>query len=97
PSPSLFPYPTLFRSRPGAHVLLDLAPCPVRLGLPVLADQVRDDALVGAVEGAGPSLAVGVLKGDVDVARPVKQDLPHLPQPLRRSEEHTSELQSREN
>src|SRR3712207_8233283 len=81
PRSTLFPYTTLFRSGPAAHVRLRLGPVHKGRDRPpverAVADQLRRHER-GGVQAA--ELAVGPALGSV----------------VGRSEEHTSELQSRQ-
>src|SRR5690606_41590185 len=84
PRPTLFPYTTLFRSMP-------VAPCKAALGRPFCCPRT----------GAGVALRSACMAHDVlsplfDKAS-VANKTPFLPYEVPRSEEHTSELQSREN
>src|SRR3712207_7941972 len=83
PRSTLFPYTTLFRSL--AHRL-----SPPRSA----ADAVDDERLGDDVAGGHPRVQrrVRILEDDLHVAAGAPQLLP----PQRRSEEHTSELQSRQ-
>src|SRR5690606_41106233 len=93
PCSPLFPYTTLFRS------LLALAHAAVTQGVPVIALCPRGGPL-RALDGAAP--AITVLAGASVQPRDVEAVLSGLPGRVLlladdRSEEHTSELQSREN
>src|SRR3712207_8009857 len=80
PRSTLFPYTTLFRSHLGADLLHELGPLDLRLANPLLAD--LPPSLVKVLQ---------LLRGVVLV-----QPLGHLDHLHDRSEEHTSELQSRQ-
>src|SRR5690606_41939799 len=87
PRPTLFPYTTLFRSV-GADPAAAQAPLSDRHDRPAL-DGVAPDPEPGDSSGAG---------GAPDRERDEDRRLPFRPpQGGARSEEHTSELQSREN
>src|SRR5690606_41532118 len=82
PNSTPFPYTTLFRSPTGKVVAIE----PQRRLLPVLYENM-------AINGFGSrvvlrSVALGKEEGTAEL---------HLAPDLNRSEEHTSELQSREN
>src|SRR3712207_9021906 len=90
PRPTLFPYPTLFRSAGAGRRAAD------RLAPPTGRDGARDgapplSAASAALHGRAaplPALAAAALRtGGAPRRRAV---------PVRRSEEHTSELQSRQ-
>src|SRR5690606_41611991 len=88
PSPTPSPYTTLFRSaergrdRGERRLVLPLAPRPVAMNVVV----VRREALIGRQAGAQRQIGLGLGRGDRLAERREE-----------RSEEHTSELQSREN
>src|SRR3712207_7930301 len=78
PRSTLFPYTTLFRSRPEPAAQVEQGP----RRLPVGDDELRVVARILAVTARGERVE--------DAAEPEQ------PLPLHRSEEHTSELQSRQ-
>src|SRR3712207_7581929 len=88
PRSTLFPYTTLFRSLAGLRIQ---AGGPVH---PLHEGRAPDELAVGAVERIAEAVAV---RGQRQAARAIAagggQVDEHL---LRRSEEHTSELQSRQ-
>src|SRR3712207_9588701 len=91
PRSTLFPYTTLFRSVARAPVLLVRAEVRVRVAFGVLDAQLRAVGLV-----LHPALAQLRLERRVGVARAALLDLRVVALLVRRSEEHTSELQSRQ-
>src|SRR5690606_40339684 len=96
PRPTLFPYTTLFRSDPATRRNLEL--------VETLSGQ-RDGALLGCIDltltGAGARLLAQRLQAPLTDAKEIadRHDaVAWLVDGVRlRSEEHTSELQSREN
>src|SRR5690606_41777297 len=94
--PPVFPYTTLFRSRGWRWRVPDLS-SPVFLVHGLLADAERHrDGLPRVAGEAGA--ADGGLFGALEFAAPLGDLLDHPQRRLvLRSEEHTSELQSREN
>src|SRR5207302_7877755 len=89
PRSTLFPYTTLFRSRPGVVVLAE-AERRDGAGVAGAAPRPVDGPVLGR-EGAE------VEAGDVDGLGGVGQQVVAVHEHGVRSEEHTSELQSREN
>src|SRR5690606_41765848 len=95
PTPPLFPYPTLFRSHDIATRLV-VEPAPVA---------VADVGLVAhhLVRGLGQALTaeldarVDEAFGAFEPERQPEDEVAELARRRQRSEEHTSELQSREN
>src|SRR3712207_9422364 len=91
PRSTLFPYTTLFRS---AYAVLVQGE---HIGIPLNDDDPPDLArvLAGDVDPEElATLVVQVVLGGVEVLRALS--LPHRARPEARSEEHTSELQSRQ-
>src|SRR5207249_12058976 len=90
PRSTLFPYTTLFRSIP---LLSKLAALGARLALPVVAGKGKP--LIMRAWSPGEPLVAGVwgIREPGPEAPEVEPDI--LIVPLLRSEEHTSELQSR--
>src|SRR5690606_40751050 len=90
PRSTLFPYTTLFRStdNKGVNVILDM----------VAGEYINRDIKCLADEGRIVIIAVlGGSKSTIDVSQVLRRRLTITGSTLRRSEEHTSELQSREN
>src|SRR5690606_40835991 len=92
PPPSiLFPYTTLFRSR-RCHSR------PAALSPLIRSGRIAVRAAVGVADGEPPCV-----RGCLDIGRPDRHlavaagDVEHIGGLAQRSEEHTSELQSREN
>src|SRR5207248_9530400 len=90
PRPTLFPYTTLFRSRAGPRTARTARRAAARQADPrrrsARLSAARDRSAAGGQRHVAGSIADGALRAPVDLAA--------LLAPDRRSEEHTSELQS---
>src|SRR3712207_9384737 len=91
PRSTLFPYTTLFRSEPALRcVVLDVRDVVLHQG-----DVVEQERRAGVLQVV-PQLAGGGPDRDVGGVEDVEQDLQQVVVREPRSEEHTSELQSRQ-
>src|SRR5207302_2871968 len=97
PSPSLFPYPTLFRSHVGSAAALEdvIAIAAAEQVVAAVADELI--VMVRAVEVLDADQRVAFRRAAMALAGDEADLHADIGVVVGRSEEHTSELQSREN
>src|SRR5690606_41214033 len=89
PNSTLVPYTTLFRSRDGAHLSCEF---PIPMTMAALGGSIE----VPTIEGGRSKIKIPEGTQPDKVFRLREKGMSVLRQSRRRSEEHTSELQSRE-
>src|SRR5690606_40647605 len=95
PTSTRFPYTTLFRSQRRQGVMKDTARNAIEIGAFVI--HITDEAIIEKVNATAASLPAHESEVTLAGFTPVASESIVVPGVKERSEEHTSELQSREN